>query len=58
MEVITCGKTEIETQNLRIQINQLQTKDGSGKTGFEQQFEVSILWTNDFVKMSIGLCLL
>ena len=40
LESITCGMTEIETQNLRIKINQLSTKEKTGQTGFDKQFQV------------------
>ncbi|XP_065069850.1 receptor-type tyrosine-protein phosphatase S-like isoform X1 [Rhopilema esculentum] len=55
VEAITCGKTEIEAQNLRIQINQLQSKDGSGKTGFEQQFERLLLTTTYFTETEASI---
>ena len=42
LEAVTCGDTQIESGNLRTQLNKLQRKDQLGKTGLELQFAVSI----------------
>jgi protein tyrosine phosphatase len=40
LEAVTCGDTQIESGNLRTQLNKLQRKDQLGKTGLELQFAV------------------
>ena len=42
VESVTCGLTEIETQNLRIQINRLSTNEKGNRTGFDEQFQVAL----------------
>ena len=43
-ELLLCGETEIQAQNLGIVINKLSgTRDGS--RGFERQFKVNLYYT-------------
>jgi len=48
LESVTCGMTEIETQNLRIKINQLSSKEKSNQTGFDRQFQRLMMVTPHF----------
>ena len=38
---MTCGDTQIEAGDLRKRLEQLQTRDESGRTGLDLQFAVS-----------------
>eukprot|EP00794_Sanderia_malayensis_P007927 gene7927-8782_t len=49
LEAITCGITEIDSQNFRIETNQLDTKNEHGKTGFQIQFERLTALTHKFL---------
>ena len=49
-ELITCGETDISAAGLRVKVNRLRkTIPGKGITGFAEQFQVDIKYTNKYL---------
>ena len=49
-ELITCGETDISAAGLRVKVNRLRkTIPGKGITGFAEQFQVDIKYTNNYL---------
>ena len=45
LESVTCGDTQIETNNLRVAMHKLKERSQSGGNGYNDQFSVSYMQT-------------